>query len=283
VRCRRSDPRILVVGGLSAAVVTCALRAVSRDSLTGSTLARWHKRNYRDREVTLLLGPAVALGALAGIASAGPTGRRGALLAVSSAALVGGYDDLYGDRHARGLGGHASALRQGRVTTGIVKLAVLVGGGAIAAVFEQRELTAAAALDVTDAALRTVLVAGGANLVNLFDLRPGRAVKVSLLAAAALSAGADAPARALAAVAAGTALAALPADLGERAMLGDCGAGTIGALLGWSAGLGGSRRRRSVLAAGVAALTLVSERVSFSELIARQPALAALDRLGRTR
>jgi hypothetical protein len=129
--------------------------------------------------------------------------------------------------------------------------------------------------------LGTVLVAGGANLVNLFDLRPGRAAKVSLIAAAALGGADSGPARGIAAVTAGAALAALPADLGERAMLGDAGAGTLGALLGWSASASGSRRRRAALAFGVIALTAASERVSFSAVIDAQPALRALDRLGR--
>jgi hypothetical protein len=73
----------------------------------------------------------------------------------------------------------------------------------------------------------------------------------------------------------------MPADLGERAMLGDCGAGTLGTLLGWSAAVSGSRRRRSVLAAGLVALTMASERVSFSSVIEASPALRALDQLGR--
>lgn len=265
----RAAPRAFVAGALTVGVATGAWSALSREPAGG----RWRRRNYRDREVSLLLGPAIGLGALAGVAAAGPAGRRAALLAVSTAAVVGGYDDLYGDRHARGLGGHARALREGRVTTGMVKLVTLIGAAAVASASEHRQ--------VADAALGTVLVAGGANLVNLFDLRPGRAAKVSLLAAAALSHGEPGQGRALAVVAAGAALAALPADLGERAMLGDCGAGTLGALLGWSAGIGGSRRRRGLLAASVVALTMASERVSFSAVIERQPVLRALDRFGR--
>ena len=176
-----------------------------------------------------------------------PDRERAALLVVSTAGAVGVYDDLYGDRHARGLGGHAVALRQGRLTTGMIKLVAVTGAAGIAASIRYR--------NVIDAALGTVLVAGSANLVNLFDLRPGRAAKVTTIAALALSRSRTRDTRAVAAVAAGAALAALPADLGERAMLGDCGAGTLGALLGWSAGLSGSRRRRAALAAGVVALT----------------------------
>jgi UDP-N-acetylmuramyl pentapeptide phosphotransferase/UDP-N-acetylglucosamine-1-phosphate transferase len=251
-------------------VVTAVWQTVSRRAEPGE---RWQRRNFRDRDVTLLLGPAIGAGAIAGVAAAGTRSRSSALLAVSTAAAVGAYDDLYGDRHARGLGGHARALREGRVTTGMVKLVSLIAAAAISSASRHRR--------PVDAALGTVLVAGGANLVNLFDLRPGRAAKVTMLYAAALSASPDPQGRAVAAVAAGAALAALPADLGERAMLGDCGAGTLGTLLGWSAALGGSRRRRAVLAAAVVGLTIASERVSFSAVIEGQPLLKALDDLGR--
>jgi UDP-N-acetylmuramyl pentapeptide phosphotransferase/UDP-N-acetylglucosamine-1-phosphate transferase len=235
--------------------------------------SRWQRRNFRDREVSLLLGPAVGAGALAGIAAAGPPGRNSALLVVASAAVVGGYDDLYGDRHARGLRGHLRALLEGRVTTGMVKLVSLIAVAAVGASRRHRH--------PVDAALGTVLVAGSANLVNLFDLRPGRAAKVTTLAAAGLSVGASREGRAVAAVAAGAAGAAMGPDLGERAMLGDCGAGTLGALLGWSAAVSGSRLRRTFLAAAVVGLTAASERVSFSSVIETVPALRALDELGR--
>jgi UDP-GlcNAc:undecaprenyl-phosphate/decaprenyl-phosphate GlcNAc-1-phosphate transferase len=264
-----------MVGLASAGAVSAAWAALQRTTLAsaGAEDSRWHRSNYRDRPVTLLLGPAVGLGAIAGVALAVPPPRRGALLVVATAAAVGGYDDLYGGRHARGLGGHARALRSGQVTTGMVKLVTLVGVGGAASAMRHRS--------VLDTALGTVLVAGGANLVNLFDLRPGRATKVAAVAAAMLSRSQSAESRAVAAVAAGAALAARPADLGERAMLGDCGAGTLGALLGWSAAVSGSRARRALLAAGVIALTGASERVSFSAVIDQDPVLSAVDRLGR--
>jgi UDP-GlcNAc:undecaprenyl-phosphate GlcNAc-1-phosphate transferase len=267
--------RSLTVGAVTAGVVSAARPALQRLSSEPDCPrpARWERSNYRGRPVTLLLGPAVGIGALAGVCAAAPRARTAALLAVSSAAAVGLYDDLYGDRHARGLGGHARALRQGRVTTGMVKLVTLVGAAGVASTLRYRT--------VVDATLGTVLVAGSANLVNLFDLRPGRAAKVTTLAAVALSGSRTRETRAVAAVAAGAALAAMPSDLGERAMLGDCGASTLGALLGWSAGLSGSRRRRALLAAAVIGLTVTSERVSFSGVIERRPALRALDQLGR--
>lgn len=266
---RGSNARVFAAGVLSAGVVTTVWTATRHRGGSG----RWQRRNFRDREVSLLLGPAVGAGALAGVAAAGGRGRGSALLVVASAAAVGAYDDLYGDRHARGLGGHARALLEGRVTTGMVKLVGLIAAAALATGWRHR--------DPVDAALGTVLVAGGANLVNLFDLRPGRAAKVTALGAAALSIGASDEGRAIAAVAAGTAGAAMRPDLAERAMLGDCGAGTLGVLLGWSAAVTGSRQRRLALAAAVVGLTAASERVSFSSVIDASPALRAVDALGR--
>jgi UDP-GlcNAc:undecaprenyl-phosphate GlcNAc-1-phosphate transferase len=275
VRRRWAAPGALAVGALSAGVTSASWSVLQRAVVASaeSRGERWNRSNFRDRPVSLLLGPAIAVGAVAGVTAAAPTARRAALLAVSSAAAVGVYDDLYGDRHARGLGGHARALREGRMTTGMIKLVTLVGAAGVASTIRYR--------NAVDAALGTVLVAGSANLVNLFDLRPGRAAKVTTVGALVLGRSRTRETRAVAAVAAGAALAALPADLGERAMLGDCGAGTLGALLGWSAGLSGSRRRRATLAAAVIGLTAVSEKVSFSKVIADQPALRALDGLGR--
>jgi hypothetical protein len=79
----------------------------------------------------------------------------------------------------------------------------------------------------------------------------------------------------------GAALALLPDDLGERAMLGDAGANALGAMLGVAAGASLSRPARLALLAGIAGLTAASEVVSFTAVIERTPALRWLDMLGR--
>jgi hypothetical protein len=64
-------------------------------------------------------------------------------------------------------------------------------------------------------------------------------------------------------------------------MLGDAGANALGALLGAAAARSLPRRARLALLAGIAALTVASEKVSFTKVIAASPPLNWLDMLGR--
>jgi hypothetical protein len=64
-------------------------------------------------------------------------------------------------------------------------------------------------------------------------------------------------------------------------MLGDAGANPLGAALGVGVVVSCNPTTRLVVLAGVAALNLLSEVVSFSRLIDRTPPLRFLDRLGR--
>ena len=234
----------------------------------------WSRTNHRGEPVTLLEGPAVAVGAIAGVLSwrltGSASGRASAAIAIggAGAAAFGAYDDLAGSGDRRGFRGHLGALRHGEVTTGAVKLGGIGATGIVSAVL--------AGGSPADVVVNAGLVAGGANLLNLFDLRPGRAIKVAVASAALIgAAGQDSVAPPVAA-----ALALLPEDLGERAMLGDAGANALGAMLGASAA-GLSRPTRIVLLAGIAGLTAASEKVSFTKVIERTPALRWLDMLGR--
>jgi len=245
----------------TAAVVGAATYELLRRRPPGGDV-RWRRTNYRGAQPSLVAGPAVMLAAAVGSLSPPAAG-----LTVVCGAL-GLYDDLVGDSHARGLRGHLAALRERRVTTGMVKLAGLVTAGALTSLAERRR--------PAELPIDTLLVAGTANLVNLFDLRPGRALKVVVLASVPLV-----PRNASAGAAIGAAAALLPADLAEDAMIGDCGANALGALLGWTLAHALGSRGRVAALSGVVALTLASERVSFTDVIARHRWLAAIDGLGR--
>jgi hypothetical protein len=131
------------------------------------------------------------------------------------------------------------------------------------------------------------VIAGSANIANLLDLRPGRALKVVLLVAAPLVAGGrGAPlsthsSRAIAGAAAGAAAVAMPDDLAGRTMLGDTGANSAGALLGTAFVARYGLRGRLVALGVVTLLTLASERVSFTKVIESTPGVRELDALGR--
>jgi UDP-GlcNAc:undecaprenyl-phosphate/decaprenyl-phosphate GlcNAc-1-phosphate transferase len=238
----------------------------------------WSRTNHRGEQLTLLEGPAVAVGAIVGALARAGLGRprSGAAVAVAGAgaAAFGAYDDLAGSGDRRGFRGHLGALRHGEVTTGAVKLGGIGVTGVLSA--------ALAGGSPADVVINAGLVAGGANLLNLFDLRPGRAIKVAVASGALIAAGGSTSGGTsggvVVPVAAGLAL--LNEDLGERAMLGDCGANALGAALG-AAAANLPRPARIALLAGITGLTAASEKVSFTKVIERTPALRWLDMLGR--
>jgi len=292
---------LMVAGGVAARV---ALRRVL-DARGAEALAR---TNYHGRPVTLAAGPALAVAAsttAAAGAALGPAGlpvAAAALAAGLGSGAVGLYDDVAGARpgetlamlgfaktrlrlrspehQAKGFRGHLGALRHGRVTSGLVKIVGVGAAGLAAAALLPTRPGRAGALRTAEVLLGAGVIAGTANLVNLLDLRPGRAVKAGLLIGAPLLNG---PAGTVVAGPVGAAAALLPDDLGERAMLGDAGANALGAVLGVALAARTGLLGRSALLAGIAGLTAASERVSFTEVIARTPGLRELDALGRRR
>jgi hypothetical protein len=289
--------RVLLAGaGVAAARV--ALRAATQTPATGG-LAR---TNFRGRTVSLAGGPALAVAAsVSAAAGAGSVpAAAAALTAGLGAGVVGRYDDIMGARpeqkSAKGFRGHLAALRQGQVTSGLVKIAG-VGGVALAAsaLLNFRDLAVAhpemsfksgksggttARSRVVGTVLGAGVIAGTANLVNLLDLRPGRAIKAGLIIGGPLLAGAGGG---LVAGPLGVAAGLLPDDLDEQVMLGDSGANALGALLGVGLAARTGPWGRAGLLIGLAALTAASEKVSFTKVIEATPGLRELDALGRRR
>jgi hypothetical protein len=221
----------------------------------------------------------VAGAAAAGLLAPGATGRMraAALLAGAGSGALGGYDDLAGSGASRGFKGHLAALARGEVTSGAVKI-LGIGATGLAAAAVAGSPAPSRTGRAFDALVNGAIVAGSANLMNLFDLRPGRAVKVALITGAPLAL--TRSGSAVVAAPLGAAAALLPEDLGERAMLGDTGANALGALLGLAATRLGRGPRLAVLA-GLVALNAASEYVSFTKVIAGNPVLNRIDMLGR--
>jgi len=277
-----------ILTGVVASAVTAVVRGVLDAQAPGGQ-ARWTRTNHRGEPITLLEGPAVAAGLLAGGLVGAPSTRGAVALTVATAsgAAFGLVDDLGEDTTARrkGLRGHLGALARGELTTGGLKV-LGIGAGALVAAAAATPLHGpdgtrrSTVAWLADVAASGALVASSANLVNLLDLRPGRALKAATLVAAPLGLGPGGGAGAGAAVL-GVVGAALDQDLAEADMLGDGGANALGATLGTAVVLSAPRPVRLAALAAVVALTVASEKVSFTRVIERTPVLREVDGWGR--
>lgn len=272
------------IGRLGAACVSAGATAMldrAARRLPEHRRRSFARTNHRGEPVTLLEGPVAVAGVLAGVlvdTSMPGRVRAAALLAGSVAGAVGAYDDLAGSTQAKGFRGHLNALRRGEVTSGAIKIAGVGAAGLAAAALLPARRGASVAGRLVDVVADGALIAGTANLVNLLDLRPGRALKA--VAGAGLPV---VPAPGPAAAVVGACVASAPADLGERAMLGDCGANGLGAITGTALAAALPRPVRNLLLGAVVALNLASEKVSFTAVIAGTPPLRRVDEWGRRR
>ncbi|HZE38144.1 MAG TPA: hypothetical protein VE172_04960 [Stackebrandtia sp.] len=275
--------------GLATGTGAFGARAVSA-AIDRSRLApRLSRSNYRGGTVSLKAGPAAAVAGsvAAAVGTRTPAHAAAALTAGLGSGAVGLYDDLV-DATApvtepKGLRGHLGALMSGRVTGGAVKAVGIGLSGLAAAILIDSARPAkrprSKASRAVNIALGAGVIAGTANLVNLFDLRAGRALKVVSAVSGPLSARSDS-AGGIAAGTLGAAGALLPEDLAEETMLGDCGANALGALVGLSLAARSAPVTRAAILAVVAALTVASEKISFTQVIAETPVLRTIDEYG---
>jgi UDP-GlcNAc:undecaprenyl-phosphate GlcNAc-1-phosphate transferase len=245
------------------------------------------RMNHRGAPIITAAGLVVVLAVLAveaalGLVEAGgmdpvggTIGRRLVVLATVGFGLLGFLDDLLGAGESGGFRGHLGALVHGRLTSGGIKL---FGGAALALAVMASVQPGSVGRIIADGAL----VALAANLGNLMDRAPGRCLKVTVLAFVILCATAAAdPDLIGVALVVGAAVALLPADLGEKVMLGDAGANVVGAALGIGVVLTSAPSIRNLVLAALILLNGASEKVSYSRLIDSTPLLRKLDRLGR--
>lgn len=293
------SPRQLPVVGTGIGVCAGLGYVLRRKRIKAS---QWERTNFHGATVSLrggvaMAGASVASAAVASALSDQPRAALGGVVASLGGGLAGYIDDVDQGAHdggkvAKGLKGHLGALAHGQVTTGVIKIAG-IGASALAASALVGSKATSVGGKVADLALNTVLIAGTANLANLLDLRPGRALKATVLVAAPLSyfscaaakpeasASAASAQRLLASGLNAAAITALVEDLQETTMLGDTGANAAGALLGTSLAANDSWKLRLGTTLGVVGLILASEKVSFSKVIAANPALNWLDQLWR--
>ncbi|MCF2572833.1 hypothetical protein [Brevibacterium sp. UCMA 11754] len=256
------------------------------------------RTNHAGHDVSLVEGPAVTAGLLAGsFLIEAPRQRAATLLVTTVAGGLGAVDDFLESGESKGLRGHLSALAHGQITTGGIKVIGIPLASIAAAtilrtgtgtstgnhgLFTSNSTTAdqtwfGSAIDVV---VTGGVIAGTANLFNLLDLRPGRALKAGLLTLSFMPHKHGltwAPSAAIA----GASAAAWPDDLDGAVMLGDTGANALGAALGTIVAEKSTATQRCLVLAGLAGLTLLSEKVSFTSIIESTPGLREIDAFGR--
>ena len=260
--------------------------------------ARQWERQHRDgSSVSLFGGLETATGTLgaAAVFASAPIAQA-SLITSLTGGVAGWVDDHLESRFpavGKGFKGHLGALCRGKLTSGMLKIILIGAGSAASALILQQQGKPCQQLHkdkstqflstLFDAGLDTVIVAGTANLLNLLDLRPGRALKSGILLSLPALFSPDRTQQALSLGLITTALCELPDDLSGEKMLGDLGAnaygGAIGALL--AAQTNKKHLPKSTLATVIVAMTLASEKVSFSQVIESTPVLRELDQLGR--
>lgn len=190
--------------------------------------------------------------------------------------LLGWLDDRSADQMVKGFRGHLAVLwREGRMTSGLWKA---WGGGATS-------LLTALPLspDLARLIVNTGLLALTVNLLNLFDLRPTRAIKVFWLLLFLVMPAAwqllaiqlwTLPAVML------TLLFFVPEGR-QQIMLGDTGANSLGFLAGFLLVLTQSMTAKLILLCLLILLHVLAEFVSFTRVIQSVGWLRRLDQWGR--
>lgn len=197
-----------------------------------------------------------------------------ALLALTATtSWVGFIDDLIGNRLIGGLRGHFSQLKFGIITTGTLKAIVGLAVSAIVAGFVSDNIISF----LINAAVMVLSI----NAANLFDLRPGRAIKVfSLATLGTFAASISSPFWGLWGLIIPPVGGLLWGDMKEQSMIGDTGSNALGAILGFAFVINLSQEANLVILAVLVGLHLIAEKYSISNFISKTPGLKQLDELG---
>lgn len=188
--------------------------------------------------------------------------------------MTGFIDDHFGDKGVKGIKGHIKKLViDYKVSTGILKVIVALAlGFYISSWYLDRHF---------EVAMGTLAFAVWVNVLNLLDVRPGRAIKGFWSAAFPLllmhGGSTGSPEIFLLAIT----LVLFDTDRKERGMLGDAGANALGGIIGtWIVQWATSLEMALYISFGLL-ITLYSERYSISRWIEMHPLAKRLDQWGR--
>ena len=180
--------------------------------------------------------------------------------------FAGALDDLIGNRNVSGLKGHFKSLFKGELTTGGFK--ALFGG------FVGLVVSVCISSSIVDIIVNTLIIALSTNLMNLFDLRPGRAIKAYLVIMIPIYITLTGYTKVFPLLILPNVLAYFNTDLKARGMMGDTGSNVLMAL-------GYGVKVRLAWLVFLILMHLITEKFSLTKIIEKNRVLKFIDNLGR--
>ncbi|HZK44531.1 MAG TPA: hypothetical protein VFC73_09660 [Syntrophomonadaceae bacterium] len=237
------------------------------------------RKNYQGIDIPVSVGISLPMTimivfAIFGLLSSYDNSYHIFLLGVMSISFLGFIDDMLGHRDTLGFRGHFGQLFKGRLTTGGLKA---LGGGLIA--FFLALFLSATWYEVL---LNTFIIALFANMLNLLDLRPGRAGKGFLFFLLIIIGFAKANLDwVLIAPVLGGLLVYLPYDLKAKVMMGDAGSNVLGLVLGYMCMMFLSWPIRVGVLGFLILVHIYTEKHSLTKFIEENVILRTIDNWGR--
>ena len=195
------------------------------------------------------------------------------LFGLVSMFFAGILDDIIGNRDVSGLKGHFKSLLNGKLTTGGFK--ALFGG------FIGLVISIAISKNIYDIVINTLIIALSTNLMNLLDLRPGRAIQGYLVISIVLLFTLGEYTRNLLLLIFPNVIAYFNQDLKAKAMMGDTGSNVLGISIGILFVMGYSLKVRLIWLAFLIFIHILTEKYSLTKIIENNKFLNFIDKLGR--
>ena len=195
------------------------------------------------------------------------------LFASIAMSFVGIIDDSLGNRGVTGLIGHFKALFKGSLTTGAFK--ALLGG------FVGLTLAVTLSKSIPNIIVATLVVALSTNMLNLFDLRPGRAIKAYVILAIIIFLASAKFNREVMMLIVPAVLAYFYFDLRALTMMGDAGSNVLGVSIGVFIVSSFDLPVQLVSLVLLVAIHVLTEKFSLTKIIENNKFLNYVDKLGR--
>ena len=195
------------------------------------------------------------------------------LFASIAMSFVGIIDDSLGNRGVTGLMGHFKALFKGSLTTGAFK--ALLGG------FVGLTLAVTLSKSIPNIIVATLVVALSTNMMNLFDLRPGRAIKAYVILAIIIFLASAKFNREVMMLIVPAVLAYFYFDLRALTMMGDAGSNVLGVSIGVFIVSSFDLPVQLVSLVLLVAIHVLTEKFSLTKIIENNKFLNYVDKLGR--